>query len=90
MKKFVIISIILLLIGGGVFAYSLKHYIDVKLPAGGYVSTRRTPNDRGNETPRPRQRPTIRLSGYTPRQKPLEQSDVFSRTTTRQRRLSKI
>lgn len=32
MKKFVIISIILLLIGGGAFAYSLKHYIDVKHP----------------------------------------------------------
>ena len=33
MKKFVIISIILLLIGGGAFAFSLKHYIDVKFPA---------------------------------------------------------
>ena len=30
MKKFVIISIILLLIGGTAFGFSLKHYIDVK------------------------------------------------------------
>ena len=28
MKKFVIISVILLLIGGGVFGFSLWHYID--------------------------------------------------------------
>ncbi len=33
MKKFVIISIILLLIGGVAFGFSLKHYIDVKHPA---------------------------------------------------------
>lgn len=32
MKKFVIISIILLLIGGTAFGFSLKHYLDVKHP----------------------------------------------------------
>lgn len=33
MKKFVIISVILLLIGGGAFGYSLWHYIDTRTPA---------------------------------------------------------
>ncbi len=33
MKKFVIISIILLLIGGTAFGFSLKHYLDVKHPS---------------------------------------------------------
>ncbi len=33
MKKFVIISVILLLLAGGAFAFSLKHYIDVTHPA---------------------------------------------------------
>ncbi len=33
MKKFVIISVVLLLIGGGAFGYSLWHYIDVTHPS---------------------------------------------------------
>ena len=49
MKKFVIISTVLLLIAGGIFGYSLKHYIDVMHPFESSSSSKKSSDDTSDD-----------------------------------------
>ena len=71
MKKFVIISIILLLIGGVAFGFSLKHYIDVKHPA------EKTTEAASVEDAQPVQ-PEGATQAGTPEAQPAAGGDIFA------------
>jgi len=72
MKKFVIVSVILLLIGGGLFTWSLWHYMDVMHPAANAASDVTEAAEPSPDSP---EQPT---ESDTPSTDPLAEGDVFA------------
>lgn len=75
MKKFVIISVILLLIGGAAFGFSLKHYIDVKHPAEKQTEEEPEPQEENTGVP---EQPQNATEAPTPEVDVLSSDGIFS------------
>lgn len=77
MKKFVIISVILLLIGGAAFGFSLKHYIDVKHPAEKQSEEKSSDEDVQENTPETPQSQSA-TEEPAPQVDPLSSDGIFA------------